>query len=87
MLRVSTHTYSDGTEHVNVDGRYIEKTFFFYSFEYRMFYVLYQFVTYLLTLRRMNVYIFVQECFSEKEKSFSSMGLRILDKMTGETYE
>jgi hypothetical protein len=53
MLRVSTHRYSDGTEHVNVGGRYIENTFF-YSFEYRMFYILYPFVTYLLTLRRIN---------------------------------
>jgi hypothetical protein len=38
---------------INVGGGYVEKYKFFFSrFEYHMFYVLYPFVTYLLTLPR-----------------------------------
>jgi hypothetical protein len=35
---------------INFGGGYIEKYIFFSSFEYHMFYVFFQFVTYLLTL-------------------------------------
>jgi hypothetical protein len=42
---------------MNVGGAYIEKYMFFSSsFEYHIFYVLYPFVTYLLTLPRINEY-------------------------------
>jgi hypothetical protein len=37
---------------INVGGGYVEKYMFFSRFEYHMFYVLYPFVTYLLTLPR-----------------------------------
>jgi hypothetical protein len=37
---------------INVGGRYVEKYMFFSRFEYHMFYILYPFVTYLLTLLR-----------------------------------
>jgi hypothetical protein len=37
---------------INVGGGYIEKRMFFPGIEYHMFYVLYPFVTYLLTIPR-----------------------------------
>jgi hypothetical protein len=37
---------------INVGGRYVEKSMFFSRFEYHIFYVLYAFVTYVLTLPR-----------------------------------
>jgi hypothetical protein len=37
---------------VNVDGEYVVEYIFFFSFEYHIFYVLYPFVIYLLTLPR-----------------------------------
>jgi hypothetical protein len=55
----------------------------FCRFECRMFYVLYPFVTYLLTLRR--IHICRRLLLGKGEVSFSSVGLRILDKMTGES--
>jgi hypothetical protein len=39
---------------INVGGGYVEK-YFFFSFEYDTFYVLYPFVTYLRTLPRISV--------------------------------
>jgi hypothetical protein len=42
---------------INVGGGYVEKLLFFPWFEYNMFYVLYPFVTYLLTLPRISLYL------------------------------
>jgi hypothetical protein len=51
MLRVSTHLYSDGTSvSMLVDG--MSRNKIISTFEYPMFYVLYQFVTSLLTFPR-----------------------------------
>jgi hypothetical protein len=44
---------------INVDGGYVEKYMFFSRYEYHMFYVLYSFVTYLLSLLR----IYLSACF------------------------
>jgi hypothetical protein len=52
VLCVSTHWQSDGTS-VSVLVEDMSRNKCFFRFEYHVFYVLYQFVTYLLTLRRM----------------------------------
>jgi hypothetical protein len=49
---------------INVGGGYVEKQLFFFKFEYHTFYVLYPFVTYLLTLpRALHLLSYTGYCF------------------------